>query len=676
MKLAKAQQRTALLCVALALVTAAVYWPVRGQQFINLDDDLYVTENPHVLNGLTWESVHWAFTTTHATHWLPLTWLSHMLDCQLFGVNAGAHKLVNVAFHIASTLLLFLVLQRATSAVWPSAFVAAVFALHPLRVESVAWVAERKDVLSTFFWMLALWAYVRYAERPGVGRYLWVVWFFVLGLMAKPMVVTLPLVLLLLDFWPLGRTPWVAPARQGFSKADLRRLVLEKLPLLALATAAGVTTYRVSRSVGAIVSTGTIPIGLRITNALVSYAQYLGEMTWPHELTVLCSFPQAHPLSQVAAAAFLLVGVSVVAVYAARRRPYLLVGWLWYLGTLLPVIGLMQLGGLQSMADRFTYIPMVGILIGVAWGVAGAMAVRSRTRVAVIAGAVAVVCACAMATRVQLQYWKNSVTLLSHAVEVTSGNFLAQGNLGVALCNQGRVEEGTAHLVEAVRLSPDFAYAHQQLGRAWFLLGRTNEGIDHLRRAVTLDPGSAAAHNNLGVALLKEDRLKEAAAEFAEAVRLQPDYALARVDLGGVLVSLGQTEAALLHLHEAVRLRPDSADAHINLGSALAAQGRFSEAIPHYEQALRFQPHYPEAHDYLGVALRSEGQLAQAITHFAEAVRLKPDDASAQFHLGAALAQQGRAVEAREHLDAAVRLDPRMAPARRALEEHPQEKTP
>jgi tetratricopeptide (TPR) repeat protein len=675
MKPAKAQPRTALLCVALALVTAAVYWPVRGQQFVNFDDDLYVTENPHVLNGLTWESARWAFTTSHATHWLPLTWLSHMLDCQLFGVNAGAHKLVNVAFHIASTLLLFLVLKRATSAVWPSAFVAAVFALHPLRVESVAWVAERKDVLSTFFWMLALWAYVRYAERPGVGRYLWVVWFFVLGLMAKPMVVTLPWVLLLLDFWPFGRTAWAAPARQGFSRCDFKRLILEKLPLLVLAMVSTITQFWVTHSEGAIVSTGTFPIGLRVSNALVSYGRYLGKMLWPQDLAVLYPFPAAWPLSWVAAVVLLLVCVSVVVARVAKRQPYLVVGWLWYLGTLVPVIGLIQVGR-QSMADRFTYIPMVGILIGVSWGVADAIAVRPRTRIAAIIGAVAVVCACAMATRVQLQYWKDSVTLLSHTVAVTGDNDLAQSDLGVALCNQGRVEEGMAHLLEAVRLSPDSSYAHQHLGRACFLLGNIAEGIDHLRRAVALDPGAAAAHNNLGVALLKEGRLKEAAAEFAEAVRLQPDYALARVNLGGVLVSLGQTEQALLHLREAVRLRPDRADAHINLGCALAAQGKFSEAIPHYEQALRLQPHYPEAHDYLGVALRSQGQLAPAITHFAEAVRLKPDDAQAQFHLGAALAQQGRAVEAREHLDAAVRLDPGMAAARHALEEHPRKTEP
>lgn len=675
MKLANVPPRTVLLCAALALVTAAVYWPVRGQQFVNLDDELYVTENPHVLNGLTWESVCWAFTTSHGTHWLPVTWLSHMLDCQLFGVNAGAHKLVNVAFHIAGTLMLFVVLKRATSAVWPSMFVAAVFALHPLRVESVAWVAERKDVLSTFLWMLVLWAYVRYVEHPGVRRYLWTVLFFVLGLMAKPMVVTLPFVLLLLDFWPLGRTPWAAPAREGFSRGRPERLILEKLPLLVLALISTGVQFWVTRSMGAIVSTGIIPIGLRVSNALVSYGRYLGKMLCPQDLAVLYPFPEAWSLSLVATAVLFLACASVVVARAAKRRPYLIVGWLWYLGTLMPVIGLVQVG-LQSMADRFTYIPMVGILIGVAWGAADAVAVWPRARMAVVAGSAAVICACAVATRIQLQYWKNSVTLLSRAVAVTSGNFLAQSNLGVAWFNQGQVEEGMAHLLEAVRLSPNSAYAHNHLGRAYFSLGQVDDAIDHLRKAVALDPGDAAARNNLGVVLVKEGQLKEAAAEFAAAVRLRPDYVLARVGLGGVLVSLGRIEEAMQHLHEAVRLRPDSADAHINLGFALAAQEKFSEAILHYEQALRIKPEYPEAHDYLGVALRSQGQITQAVACFAEAVRLKPDYAEAQFHLGAALALQGRTAEAREHLDAAVKLNPRMTAARHALEENRQEKAP
>jgi tetratricopeptide (TPR) repeat protein len=610
--------------LALALITLAVYWPVREQQFVNLDDDLYVTENPYVLHGLTWEGARWAFTTSHGTHWLPLTWLSHMLDCQLFGVNAGALKLVNVAFHIASSLLLFLALKRATAAEGPSAFVAMVFALHPLRVESVAWVAERKDVLSTFFWMLALWAYVQYVKRPGAGRYLWVIAFFVLGLMAKPMVVTLPFVLLLLDFWPLGRTPWSPPVHQGVSKADPRRVVREKLPMFALAAGWSVITFWVTHGAGAIVSTEKIPVGLRVTNALMSYGRYLGKMVWPQELAVLYPFSGVWSVSSVAIVTFFLVCGSVMVVRVADRHPYLVVGWFWYLGTLIPVIGLVQVG-VQSMADRFTYIPSIGILICVAWGVADMAAAKPQMRMAAAVGAAVVVSACAVATRMQLRYWSDSVTLLSRTVAVTAGNPLAQSNLGVALCNQGREYEGIAHLQEAVRLSPNFGYAHGHLGRAYFLLGRVGEGLDHLRKAVALDPGSALAHNNLGIALAQEGRLEDAAAEFAEAVRLKPDYALAQIDLGGVLASLGRAEEALPHVREAVRLRPDSADAQDNLGYALAALGRYSEARARYEQALRLNPNHADAHYNLGILFAKEGKINEASVHLQSALQTEPN---------------------------------------------------
>jgi len=585
--------RTALICVSLAAVTLAAFWPVRHQQFVNFDDDIYVTENPHVVNGLTLDGVRWAFTTTRGTHWWPLTWLSHMLDCQLFGLNAGAHKLVSVAVHIASALLLFLVLQRMTGEAWPSAFIAAVFALHPLRVESVAWVAERKDVLCTLFWMLTLWAYARYVERPGTGRYIWIVAFFVLGLLAKPMIVTLPVVLLLLDVWPLRR------------KAGPRQLAFEKLPLFALAVAASVATVWVTRSARAVVSTEVIPVGDRIANALISYARYLGEMIWPQNLAVLYPFPAAWPLWQVAGAAVLLVLVSAVTVREAQRRPYLLIGWLWYLVTLLPVIGLVQVG-LQSAADRFTYVPLVGIFIGMAWSVADWVADRPYARVAAGAGAAAALCGCVVATRLQLRYWQDSVTLFRRAVAVTSGNFIARGNLGVALCNQGRFDDGIAQLTEALRLSPRYAYAQNHLGRAYFLAGRTNDAIAHLRRAVELAPNDAAGHNNLGIALAAVGKRDEAITEFTEAVRLRPDYALAQANLGGVLVDMGRTAEALSHLREALRLKPDLAAAHFQLGEALALQGKGGEAREHLDIAVKLDPNLADERRAFEEKMRSK----------------------------------------------------------------------
>jgi lipopolysaccharide biosynthesis regulator YciM len=581
--------RTVFVCFALAVVTLAVFWPVRHQPFINFDDDIYVSENPHVANGLTLDTVRWAFTTTRGTHWWPLTWLSHMVDCQIFGLNAGAHKLVNVAFHVASTVLLFLVLKRMTGAVWPSAFVAAVFALHPLRVESVAWVAERKDVLSAFFWMLTLWVYSRYVELLKLQGSHFKLYYgltllsFLLGLLAKPMLVTLPVVLLLLDDWPLRRSE----SRQ--------RLVLEKLPLFVLAAIASVTTYWVTQGANAVVD---IPVGFGISNALVSYVRYLGKMIWPQNLALIYPLPEGWPVSQVAAAAVLLVLVSAVAVREATRRPYFIVGWLWYLVTLLPVIGLVQVG-MQAMADRFTYVPMIGILIGVSWGVADVVATRPRARPVVLAVAVATLVGCAVATRIQLQYWQDNVTLFRHTLAVTSGNFLAQGNLGVALCNQGQVEEGAAHLQEALHLASDYArrtnpglwaFAHNQLGRAYFALGKTNEAVAELHEAVQLNSRDAAAHNNFGIVLVELGRRDEAIAEFTEAIQLRPDYPLAHANLGATLVNVGRIAEAIPHLREALRLNPDFALAHFHLGEALMRQGNLGEAQEHLDQAVRLDP--------------------------------------------------------------------------------------
>jgi Flp pilus assembly protein TadD len=629
-------KRTALVCVSLVVVTLAVFWPVRHQQFINFDDDIYVTDNPHVANGLTLESVRWAFTTTRGTHWWPLTWLSHMLDCQLFGLNAGAHKLVNVAFHIGSTILLFLFLKRVTrncratprrgnlvqqtdarrrvppnghggesDNFWPSAFVAALFAIHPLRVESVAWVAERKDVLSTFFWMLTLWAYSRYVDQLKLQGSRFKVYygvtllFFVLGLLAKPMLVTLPVVLLLLDYWPLRRSE----SRQ--------RLVLEKLPLFMLAAMAAVTTYWVTHSANAVVD---IPLDARISNALVSYVRYLGKMIWPQNLALIYPLPVEWPMPRVAAAAALLALISVVAVREATRRPYLIVGWLWYLVTLLPVIGLVQVG-MQSMADRFTYVPLVGVYICISWGVADAVAAQPRARLGAAAGAVAAIVGCVIATRVQLRYWKDNLTLFRHTLAVTSGNFIAHGNLGVALSNQGRFEEAVAHLQEALGLASDYArrtnpglwaYAHNHLGRAYFALGKTNDAVAHLRQAVKLNPRDAAAHNNFGIVLVELGRHDEAIAEFTEAIRLRPDYPLAQANLGGILVDMGRIAEALPHLREALRLKPDFAPAHFQLGEALMRQGNMREAQEHLDIAVRLDPSLAKERRALDDKLRQQ----------------------------------------------------------------------
>ena len=581
--------------VRLALIAAnlIVYASVWHHGFVNYDDDDYVTANPVVLRGLTWHGVAWAFTTEHAVNWHPLTWLSHMLDVQLFGLDPGPHHLTNLLFHIANTLLLFGLLHRMTGALGRSAFVAGLFAVHPLHVESVAWVAERKDVLSTLFWMLTLWAYVEYVKRPDLRRsdlrrYGAVLLFFALGLMAKQMLVTLPFVLLLLDFWPLGRVV-IGPnpargralSRDGWATAI--RLVWEKLPLLALSIASSVATFVIHQRGGAVIILSAIPLKLRVENALVSYVAYIGKMLWPARLAVFYPYPQSLPAWLVAGAFLALVGISLAVIRAGPRHPYLPVGWFWYLGTLVPVIGLIQVGD-QAMADRYTYIPLIGLFIIVAWGVPDlllrwplrriVLPSPFLTRIALPAAASAVILACAITAKGQFQYWEDSTTLWTHALAVTTRNNIAHNNLGASLADQGKTDEAIAHYSEALRIKSDYADAHNNLGVALADEGKLDEAIAHYFEALRIRPDYADAHSNLGIALANEGKLDEAIAQFAEALRINPDSAKAHNNLGVALASQGKLDEAIAHFNEALRINPDYADAHKNLGVALVQQGQ------------------------------------------------------------------------------------------------------
>jgi tetratricopeptide (TPR) repeat protein len=561
--------------VALIALNLIVYASVRNHDFVNYDDDDYVTANAIVLQGLTWHGVSWALTTGQAANWHPLTWLSHMLDVELYGLDPGPHHLTNLLFHIANTLLLFGLLNRMTRALGRSAFVAGLFAVHPLHVESVAWVAERKDVLSTLFWMLTLWAYVEYVRRPGLRRYGAVLLFFALGLLAKPILVTLPFVLLLLDFWPLGRTGMAPNPAGGWALAGdgwttVVRLVREKLPLLALAVASSIVTFVIHRRGGAVITLGAKPLNLRVANALISYVTYIGKMLWPAHLAVFYPYAQSLPVGWVAGAFLVLMGISIAVIRAAPRRPYLLVGWLWYLGTLVPVIGLIQVGD-QAMADRYTYIPLIGLFIVVAWGVPellGRWPLRIR-RIALPAAAGVVILACAIAARAQAQYWEDSTTLWTHALAVTSRNNIAHNNLGVSLAEQGKLDEAIAHYSEALRIKPDYANAHNNLGAALADRGKPDEAIAHYSEALRIRPDYADAHLNIGVSLAEQGKLDEAIAHFTEALRIKPDSAKAHNDLGVALASQGKLDEAIAHFTEALRIKPDYADAQKNLEFAL-----------------------------------------------------------------------------------------------------------
>ena len=579
-------------CLALIAANLIVYASLQHHGFVNFDDGDYVGENPMVARGLTWHGVSWAFTTGYASNWHPLTWLSHMLDVQLYGLNPGPHHLTNLLFHIANTLLLFGLLHRTTGALGRSAFVAGLFAVHPLHVESVTWVAERKDVLSTLFAMLTLWAYVAFTRRPSLHRYLAVFLLFALGLMAKPMLVTLPFVMLLLDFWPLGR---LAPALPASRPAPSRGraiwvLVREKVPLLALTVVSSIVTFVVQRRGGSVMSLDAIPLGVRAANALVSYVAYTGKMLWPARLAVFYPYVRPLPGWWVAGASLGLLAVSVAVLWLGPRHPYLPVGWFWYVGTLVPVIGLVQVGS-QPIADRYTYVPLIGLFIVVAWGVSDLAIRRPLGRVALPIAAGVVLLACAITARAQLQNWESSKALWEHALAVTTGNNVARNNLGNVLAKQGEFDDAIVQYSAALRIKPDYAFAHNNLGRVLANQGRISEAIEHYSAALRIEPDYADAHNNLGIVLAGQGKLDEAIAHYSRALRAKPDFA----------------------------------DAHNNLGIALAKAGRADEAIHEFLEAVRIKPDYPEAHNNLGVVLVSKGRVGEAISQYSEALRLKPD---------------------------------------------------
>lgn len=610
-----------LVCLFLVLATLAIYWPVRNYPFIGFDDSLYVSNNHYVKTGFTCENIKWAFSFADKdkTYWHPLTWLSHMLDAQLYGMDSGRHHRTNLILHIVNSLLLFLVLRRMTKALWRSAFVAALFALHPLNVDSVAWVAERKNVLSTFFWMFTVLTYVYYTERPCLRRYLLTFVAFALGLMAKPMLVTLPFVLLLVDYWPLGRLrlKWlngntnertniiIKPVNQG---TFAFRLILEKVPFFVLSA---ILIYVASVSlqrVGVVITTDIVPMKLRIANALVSYVSYIEKIFWPQNLAVFYPFPNMVPMWQIIGSGLLLAGVSFVAVRKRRGMPYLVVGWLWYFGTLVPVTGLVQAGLWPAMADRWAYVPLIGVFIIIAWGVPQLAAKWRFGKIGIGIGAGVLLSTLMGITWVQMGYWANSITLFERALAVTSGNYVAHYNLGVSLFSQSKIDEATGHFREALRINPSFLGARTNLGVALVNQGRIAEAVQHLNEALQRNPLSQTAHNNLGVALAQEGRIDD----------------------------------ALQHFNKVLQINPNFDDAHNNLGVVLASQEKFDEAIEHYSKALRINPGFARVHNNLGSALIRKGQLEEAIVHFREALRLRPGYASAKSNLKKALASRDR----------------------------------
>jgi tetratricopeptide (TPR) repeat protein len=554
------------ICLLLALATVAIYAQTATHGYVAYDDDQYVYENHWVKAGLTASNIAWAFTTFFYANWHPLTWLSYMLDFSLSGSNPGAQHLVNVAFHLASTLLLFLVLARMTHQPWRAALVAALFTVHPLRVESVAWISERKDVLSTFFLMLTLLLYVCYAARPDWRRYLAVALAFALSLLAKPMAVTFPLVLLLLDYWPLRRVDW-PPA-----PAAVRRLVLEKLPLLAFSAAASVLTFLAQRNYGAVVSLTHLPLAERAANAAVAYLAYIGKVVWPSDLAVLYP-PGSFDSGSAALAALVLLAVTAVAWLWIKKRPYFAVGWLWYLGMLVPVIGLVQVG-IQAMADRYTYMPTVGLSIALVWTVADLLEGRETLRLAAASAAIAALVVLGVVAFRQAAYWKTSRTLFEHTLAVTRHNHIIQNNLGVVLAHEGNSKEAIALYREALSTVPDYAEAQANLAHELLHSGQFAEAEPHLMQALALRPNLASAHGDWGVLLAARGQFEEARQQFERALTLAPGDADNESNLCYALTHLGRPEEAIVHCNEALRIDPNHANAKFNLTNAKAAIGK------------------------------------------------------------------------------------------------------
>ncbi|MCE5211425.1 MAG: tetratricopeptide repeat protein [Deltaproteobacteria bacterium] len=523
------KEKKLIICVVLAMVTLAVYWQVNQFDFVNIDDGVYVTENSHLQSGLTLKGLRWAFTTTYAEFWHPLTWLSLMLDHQLFSLNAGGYHMTNLVLHILSTLLLFWLFNRMTGALWKSAFVAAFFALHPLHVESVAWVAERKDVLSAFFWMLTLCLYVYYVEKPAIKRYLLVLCGFVLALMSKPMVVTLPVIMVLLDYWPLKRFE--------SKKGDLILWQLkEKTPFFILSAVFSIITiYARYKPYGENLQS---PLSSRLANALVSFVTYLAKTFWPADMAVFYPFTAQIQDWKIFGAFLLILVISVAIIVMWRRLPYLFVGWLWYIITIAPVIGIIKVGDF-SMADRYHYLPSIGMAIMIAWGIPALLQMTGRIKKLLFPAATSFLIILMILTWHQCGYWQNSIFLFRHALQVTKDNYLAHNNLGLSLFTEGKMDESIEHYNKSIHIKPDYIFAYNNRGIIYAKLGRYQPAIDDFNEAIRRMPFYANAYNNRGLSYANLGQHQRAIEDYSEAIRFKPDYAEAYMNRGVIYLKQG-----------------------------------------------------------------------------------------------------------------------------------------
>jgi len=652
----------------IAIITLLAYWPVRNHEFINLDDDIYIIDNRQVKPGLTLDGLIWAFRFNQSGYWQPLTWLSHMLDVEMFGLNPAGHHLSNLLIHLTNSLLLFWIFHRTTGCLYRSAFIAALFAVHPLNVDSVAWVAERKNVLSTLFWMLSVFFYVRYVESPNAARYSLILVIFAVGLMVKPMLVTLPFVLLLLDYWPLQRVRFsqqqthACEASEGEGilerQGNVLKLVMEKIPLFVLSIISIGLSILSARQLNIVVPADAAPMNLRIANALVSYVSYLAKMIWPHNLAIFYPFPKDLPLWQAAGSGVLLVALTGLFLLRLNHKPYLAIGWLWFLGTLVPVIGIVQAGRWPAMADRWGYVPIIGLFIVIAWGISEIKPKWHHRKAALTLLGISVVACCIVSVRTQLQHWENSLALFKHALEVTQDNALAHNNLGSAFLEDGEIDAALHHFQAALRLRPEIPKAHNNVGHALMKLGRVNEAVDRYLESIKLNPSAAETYNGLAVALIEQGRIAESILHLLKALHLEPHYADAYNNLGAAYRKQGRAINAAKCYLEAIRLKPDFAEAYNNLGLLLWNEGKLKAASSYFRKALDKKSDYAEARDNLEKVRVAQDAFKEMLAQIQAKTKSNPEDSDLYLKLGDLYKEHGELNDALEQYQKALLMRP------------------
>ncbi|MGA2780977.1 MAG: tetratricopeptide repeat protein [Smithella sp.] len=609
---------TYFIIIFLIVTSCAAFGRIASNDFINFDDNKYITENNNIQSGINPESIKWAFTSLDVFYWHPLTWLSHMFDWSLFGANASGHHLVSLLLHIGAVIFLFLFLNKTTNNIWPSAFAAAFFALHPLRVESVAWAAERKDVLSMFFGMVCLYAYAFYAENLKLSRYFLSLILFALALMSKPMMVTLPFILMLLDYWPLGRWQKAMDesARKKFNSA--RGLIWEKIPFILLTIASSIVTFQGQNKEGAVTPIEALPFLKRGINAIISYIAYLEKTFWPVDLAVFYPYENSLTLWKVIIPGLILMLITVIVIYYIKKLPFLFVGWFWYLGTMIPLIGLIQAGS-QAMADRHTYLPSVGIAIMLSWGILYLVKSESIRRKILLPASIAVLAILAVLTWRQCGYWKNSIKLWNHALSVTKNNYIAHVGLGIALFNEGKVKEAIDHYNKVIMMpyqiltfNDDYLYSfygtiYSNRGKAYTELGLYQFAFEDYNKSIRLNPKNAGLYDNRGLTYYKLDQHQRAIEDFNEAIRLKPDYANYYNDRGNSYNKLSQHQRALDDYTKAIHLKPDYADAYNNRGTTYGKLSQYQRAIEDFNKAIYIKQDYADAYNNRGITYFRQG---------------------------------------------------------------------